>query len=1163
MKYISLSILMIMMLSSTINAQTFTLHENGITILCDAANVGDSGEVSGVTYTKRTKDQITQENASITCTSGITNMSNLFDAEGSETPSTFNEDISHWDLSSVTTTKNMFHLAVVFNQDVSAWDVSSVTDMGGMFSSAYKFNQDLSSWDVSNVTDMSLIFSNAYDFNSPLDTWDVSKVTSMHNMFGSHFNQPIGSWDVSSVIDMSGMFQGSKFNHDISGWDVSNVTNMSHMFAYTQHFNQPLNDWNVSNVKEMNSLFAGTYYDQPLDKWDVSNVTNMSGTFALTYYSQDISSWDVSNVEIFTGMFRSNTAFDYDISNWDISKAKEMSGMFEEAGLSIDNYSNVLDKWSNLDLQPNVQFDAGYSQYYPHVQVNRDVFTNTFGWDINDNGVGSYFKLHENGITILCTQAEVGDIGTINGIEYTKRTRDQITTDNASTTCTSGMTDLQYLFHDNARTQQFNANISHWDVSQVATMQGMFMYAEYFNQNLNYWDVSNVTDMALMFDGASSFNSNLDKWDVSNVTDMGIMFHASGFNQDISSWDVSNVTNMHRMFHASPFNQNINSWNVSSVKNMAYLFAQNNFNQPLNDWDVSQVTTMSHMFNQNHFFNQNISKWDVSNVTDMFGMFAEATKFNQSINDWDVSSVNNLEGMFYSAISFNQPLDQWNVSKVKNMNVMFRFAAQFNKPLDKWDFSSVENINFMFGESAFDAINYSKLLISWASQNMKDSLKHEINQNYFIEAQEAREFLVNEKGWTLNDKGPIKNGILALDSGSSKQGFDATISVNIEEVQLLSDFYSVQFDLSLPSFVEFIGIDSSSINNNYSIQVNEVNSIYKFALASDSLIDADAHLFDIIIRSDSLVTGTVKFQNALFNASIVDSLEDGIITIDKFISGDIDDSGDITAYDAAIVLNRSVGTNIIESSNPLPWENWRTSGADVDGDGQLLAMDATLILKKVVELIDEFPDIVPPIQDVIIEVTNRGLKFSAPESIAALNIILPKVNDVEIRDPEIFWDNSSLASHSNGTFDLAIASSNSTIGDILELPLYVYTNDEVTFDIITYTNNTKKVHSVTVSGLTVNNEDLGSGPIDFALAQNYPNPFNPNTQIEYALPEAAQVSLEVFNATGQKVATLVDTHQPAGVHTASFDASQLSSRVYLYKLTTPGFSQTKKMLLIK
>ncbi len=96
-----------------------------------------------------------------------------------------------------------------------------------------------------------------------------------------------------------------------------------------------------------------------------------------------------------------------------------------------------------------------------------------------------------------------------------------------------------------------------------------------------------------------------------------------------------------------------------------------------------------------------------------------------------------------------------------------------------------------------------------------------------------------------------------------------------------------------------------------------------------------------------------------------------------------------------------------------------------------------------------------------------------------------------------------------------------------------------------------------------NTEEEFSSPTSIYLAQNYPNPFNPNTQISYALPEASQVTLEVFNSLGQKVATLVDAQQSAGYHTASFDASQLSSGLYLYKLSTSGFSQTKKMLLVK
>jgi hypothetical protein len=86
---------------------------------------------------------------------------------------------------------------------------------------------------------------------------------------------------------------------------------------------------------------------------------------------------------------------------------------------------------------------------------------------------------------------------------------------------------------------------------------------------------------------------------------------------------------------------------------------------------------------------------------------------------------------------------------------------------------------------------------------------------------------------------------------------------------------------------------------------------------------------------------------------------------------------------------------------------------------------------------------------------------------------------------------------------------------------------------------------------------------EFILQNNYPNPFNPITIIQYQIPEVGLVSLQVFDILGNEVATLVNEEKPGGTYEVQFDASNLSSGVYFYRLRAGSFTEIKKMVLLR
>jgi hypothetical protein len=179
-----------------------------------------------------------------------------------------------------------------------------------------------------------------------------------------------------------------------------------------------------------------------------------------------------------------------------------------------------------------------------------------------------------------------------------------------------------------------------------------------------------------------------------------------------------------------------------------------------------------------------------------------------------------------------------------------------------------------------------------------------------------------------------------------------------------------------------------------------------------------------------------------------------------------------------------------------------------------------------------------------------------------------------------------IADRINNIFDY-ILHSNSYVDTILQADLYAKSLSGGSFNSTYYAGLWSRTRAITLEQVQGATKAIGSlwysawvdaglisttgvlpvvrtTPAEFALAQNYPNPFNPSTTISYSLPVGGTVSLKIYSAGGEEVATLVQENQSAGSHAVQYVAPHsLSSGVYFYRLRLGNFSQTKRFLLLK
>jgi uncharacterized protein (TIGR02145 family) len=677
-------------------------------------------------------------------------------------------------LTGVQSLYQMFSGCTLLNSpsNINLWNTGNITNMGYMFHNTASFNQNIGKWNTSNVINMSGMFSNATSFNQNIGFWNTGNVSDMFLMFNeaSSFNQNIGYWSLKNNVILLQMLNGS-------GMSCENYSNT--LIGWSNNTNTPINrvlgasglQYGTNSVFARNNLIAHKGWTITGDTPSSVVCGSVTGNF-ITHWNLFLDAGSGATQITFNASVGSGGA-EYSWSS--LTEGSNGSGTLSE-GTSLRTISGLpAGSVIELSIEPiNLQRFFINNGSDRHRLVNVIEWGNA-EWTSMENSffgcenlqiiasdrpnlteVQSMYNMF-NGCTILNSPSNIGEWNTSsvqnmgNVFQSAAAFNQEIGTWN-----TTNVTNLGSMFYN---ASSFNQPIGNWNTSLVQNMSNMFQGAAAFNQDIRAWHTANATNMASMFWGASSFNQDIGNWNTANVTTVNSMFrNATSFNQDIGNWNVGNVTNMGSMFsNATSFNQPIGNWNTALVQNMSNMFmGAATFNQEIGAWNTGNVTNMGSMFWGASSFNQDIGTWNTANVTNMVYMFVNTNSFNQDIGGWNTGNVTNMYAMFWSASSFNQEIGSWNTAAVTDMQLMFNNASSFNQDMRNWVLNSNVIMTQMFDDSGMSCESYDKTLMGWSNNPNTPNNRSlgAIGLQYGINAEAARDNLVNNKGWTINGDSP-------------------------------------------------------------------------------------------------------------------------------------------------------------------------------------------------------------------------------------------------------------------------------------------------------------------------------------------------------------------------------------------------------------------------
>ena len=335
----------------------------------------------------------------------------------------------------------------------------------------------------------------------------------------------------------------------------------------------------------------------------------------------------------------------------------------------------------------------------------------------------------------------------------------------------------------------------------------------------------------------------------------------------------------------------------------------------------------------------------------------------------------------------------------------------------------------------------------------------------------------------------------------------------------------------------------------------------------------------VVLRFEATTAGSSSLTFDPANSEITDaggtpfnvSYGSGDVSVTEgLILGDVNANGSIDVGDATLVLRFAV--------DDVGLSDQQRGAADVDGDGEILAQDASLILQRVVGNIDEFPanqssgaalstgsPATLELGDAssgggegrfVVPVTLSGVDESHTSAQFSLTYSAEKVEVESIQSAlPSDWTFTSNVKNGKGVVKVATAGTSAPPeGTIARLSVATADGSPPAI------SGEGRVGTQSSQTLSLSPEQE---PETLTLSGSSPNPVRSSATISYGLPSNSEVTLEVYNVLGQKVETLVNGAKSAGTHNVNVDASELSSGTYLYRIEAGGVTKTGRMTVVK